>query len=174
MERFSSLEILQHSPELLLKKAQEHALPYEIAKDLIDTIEQLTNESGDPRRIAELKRTLDDSTITVQTLSEFKALLEKTGHNSLLLQEVLEKGERHGTMAEQVGAHHEGYTLLVMKDGDDFRYKAEALYSHLTKLVQQPVLLSNTTQITAPNQRIAERVRKDEKEIERIRTSLRS
>ena len=143
MERFPTLE-RPRLAEQLLDYAKAHALPYDPQRDTAEAIghkiELLQSEPGDHTRdVQSLMRTINESTVTVQTMEEFEKLIEKVSLNDTHQAQVLKKGIEHSNMAQKLGVHHEGYSLIVYKDRDDFRYKAFASYSYPENHVAAPI-----------------------------------
>ena len=119
--------------EATLADIKEHALPFEEVKAVEEKIVALQSTKGDyAHDIAELQAILDKSTITVKTLTDFKALMEKVAINEEHLSHIVGMGAEHAAQAQKAGIHSEGYSLLVAKEGEDFRYKAWEVFSQQT------------------------------------------
>ncbi|MEO5646416.1 MAG: hypothetical protein ABIO57_01430 [Candidatus Paceibacterota bacterium] len=119
--------------ESVLTDIKEHALPFEEVRGIEEKIATLQTTEGDyGHDIAELQAVLDKSTITVKTLTAFKALMEKVALNEEHLKNIIGMGTEHALQAQRSGIHSEGYSLLVAKEGEDFRYKAWEVFSQQT------------------------------------------
>ena len=85
MEQIPSRESSQQHIDALLMRAQTHALPVDVVENITKEIEALKVSSDDSaiEKILQLQKTLEESTITVQTLSDFKLLLERVALNNI-------------------------------------------------------------------------------------------
>lgn len=161
MEQIPSRESSQQHIDALLMRAQTHALPVDVVENITKEIEALKVSSDDSaiEKILQLQKTLEESTITVQTLSDFKLLLERVALNNIHFDAVMEQVMQHKTGVEKIRVSHEGYSLLVCKDGESYRYKAWASYSH--PMVQERVSTDQTTLRLSEDTKKIESLRKE-------------
>ncbi len=164
MEKGFSLERYSPTLEQRLEEIQSRAIPADEAKRLQEQIAVLVFEHGGSTAESDrLQAQLDASTLTVQTLGEFTTLLEKVAFSPEHIAAVLENRKDIPPQAEQAGIHNEGYSLLVMKEGNEFRYVASQNISRLEIRQPQEALHEAIPQL--PDTRSAE----DEAKIQRLR-----
>lgn len=111
-----------------LFQAQTNALSLETFEKIFEERKILQNEGKqNTKRFSELNSMLSSSLVTVQTVSEFKILLECMGKNYYATIGTLEHENAHANKATSLGVEHDGYSLLVFKNGTEFQYQPVAL-----------------------------------------------
>ncbi len=119
----NSFEKIDSDIDQKLETAKQNALPKEEALKMMNKISELSKvpNTTDPeveKEITRLEEMIDKSSVIVDTISEFKILIEKTLSNTERVYQLLNHENAHANMTEIVGAVHKGYGLHVYKEKD--------------------------------------------------------
>jgi hypothetical protein len=129
-------QIIIEALKTRLEEAKQHAVTYDRFKELNERIGELSSDDkGHSAEIALLEAEINKGAVSVETISDFSALLHHAsrmdeGLSNEQVQSVLAHENAHAIVAQTVGANHEGYTLLVLKDEDRFIYTAWVNFTH--------------------------------------------
>ncbi|MBP6908569.1 MAG: hypothetical protein KBB75_01980 [Candidatus Pacebacteria bacterium] len=117
--------------EELLKVAQSFALSGQEKRALFNKKIDLFQQPRTPeiqKELDEITEKLKKCTVVVQTLLEYKILMEKTGKNYYIVRGVVEHENAHANKASSLDAIHGGYSLIVSKnEKGGFSYQPTAL-----------------------------------------------
>lgn len=131
--KLNSKELIEKDKEIekLLKEAQFNALSVLETRALFKKKQELSVEPQTQdikKRIEEVETKLKQSTVIVETLLEFKMLMEKMGKNYYIIRSVIEHENAHSNKASSLEAIHGGYSVIVSKnERGGFSYQPTAL-----------------------------------------------
>lgn len=124
MKESFTIETIKESVSKRLDAVKAKAITFDEARETIEQIDALSNTPGKrSKQIDALRETLRNSSVTVETLPEFRALLELVfGVDSPDVQETLAHENAHANVVQQENAIFTGYSLLVAKDGEEYNF----------------------------------------------------
>ncbi|MEI6490499.1 MAG: hypothetical protein WCO16_01910 [bacterium] len=130
MEKPVSLEALEAEIRKKVEEVKARAISLKDARKTIKAIDKLLYaEDGDhDEELLALHDILMDSTVTVQTLIEFKMVMQNMTDDPEQVEEMIAHENSHANVAESLGAKFIGYALLICKDKDDFVFRGVAPY----------------------------------------------
>ncbi len=124
MKETFAIETTRENIKQTLDTVKLKAMDFEEAQEIIEKIDALSNTPGKrSKEIDILRGRLRNSSVTVETLPEFRILLELVfGVDSPDVQNALEHENAHANVVQQEGAIFTGYSLLVAKDGEEYNF----------------------------------------------------
>ncbi len=140
MENPLSHNLIETNIEQKLDDVKTRALQMSAVKGILNEIElilkrQEVGESNqhDADYLEELRKAVDESSVIVQSLAEFRILVSKTigKFNTNNVDRVIAHENAHANVIEAEGAHFLGYRLLVVKNdvtGSSFSYRPGVKY----------------------------------------------
>ncbi len=93
---------------------------YSKLQNIFDEVEGNTDllDEEDLGNAEDIKKTLEESTLTVKTLPELRYVLEQLKIPNEAVEDTLAHENAHGNVTQKLGARHLGYKLLFMKNGE--------------------------------------------------------
>ncbi len=139
MENPLSHNSIETNIDQKLDEVKLRALQMNVVKGILNEIElilkrQEAKESNqnDTDYLQDLRKALDESSIIVQSLPEFRMLISKTigKIDANNIEHVVAHENAHANIVQSEGAHFLGYRLLVVKDdaSDSFLYRPGVIY----------------------------------------------
>ena len=99
-----------------IEVAVKNAIELEEQRKLITEIIQLRKDNNDPVKLTTVLNKLSSCKITVNTLAEFRHVLEKLEFSPEEINEKLSHENAHANTADSLGAKHFGYIFYVFKN----------------------------------------------------------
>lgn len=133
MEGIKPFEQVEQEIEKKLAAVKETALDFETAQQILEEIESYNDNLSEELApiLKPLKDELLKSSVVVQTLPEFRVLLEKGfGDDIETINDIIAHENAHANALEKAGAIFTVYSLLIAKKGDVYMRKAGANYSY--------------------------------------------
>ena len=175
MEIFPTIESVHQGIAHRFDVAKEHALQYEEAIRIMDERDELQSIGGSDssKKITELDEKLQASIVTVNTLGDFRTLLEKTDLSAEDVLHTLAHENAHANVAESLGADEIEYSIMICKGKDNFKYNAWASFRNPSDWSKDPQKIPNLIRIfNAPAEYGDSLSEDDRKTIEKLRERI--
>lgn len=162
--------------ERSFKQAQENAINISELNKLIKERISLQNTIQTveiKKRLSEIDGIVEKHSIKVDTISEFKILLEKKGGLDYSTIGIIEHENAHSNKAGALGVVEDGYMIVVAKDGDSFVYKNMAVIGDFPEgWSREDQINANIKIANAPKEYGNINSSSDERQIEDLRNQL--
>lgn len=155
MEGLKPFELIENEIEEKLKAVKETALDFETAQHILEKIESYNDNLSEElvSVLQPLKDELLKSSVVVQTLPEFRVLLQKEfGDDIENINDIIAHENAHANSLEKAGAIFNGYSLLIAKKGDIYMRKAGANYSYPNDWTEEKKTDVYKQMLTAPEE----------------------
>lgn len=167
---------LEDKIESSLKLAQENAIDMTEIKALINERHKLQNQVQTQeieKRISEVDRSLEKHIVRVETITEFKILMKKTGRLDYFVNGVVEHENAHLNKAGALGVEQDGYILIVGKDDKGFLYQPIAVRGKFpSEWGREEIIKASIEMLRAPEEYGNVNSPSDEEQIESLRSQL--
>lgn len=173
-----SRDFIEREKEIgeLLERAKSNALDVGEIMTLINKRQVLSYKQNrtieDNNEIMKIDEKMEKCIITVETISDFKILMEKTGKNYYSVIGTVEHENAHANKALSLGGIHHGYSLIVGKDTDGFSYQPIALTDVPEYLDEGEKIEKNLEILNAPKEYGNKLSPEDEKNIKFLKDRL--
>ena len=181
-----NFEKLPHNPIELRKeelrnliKLKKESAPiesdqYDELKEEMEQYQESIDNKGEAslldferKRYEKIKEILQSITIHIETISELKFALEELGLSEDSVRENLIHENAHANTAEQYGANHTGYNIIILKNGNIYQTRV----SFPDSLSDQEVNFITEKALEAPEkyENSGELSEDDKKQLERLK-----
>ena len=126
-----NLSVTNEQMKIEIKKILDEAKFRAIEKNAMEIIfserKRILNLPNDQflinfEKFNELEKKINEHTVLVKTLNEFRILLELIEVTKLNVNDILEHENAHANKAESLGGTLDGYMLIVAKNGNTYWY----------------------------------------------------
>lgn len=171
MEKFRPIESFDQEIQRKLDEAKSKALTWGEVQMYTDQMRELESQIVDipnpelVKKFNALADKLNEAHIHVNTISEFKLLLDKIALNNEHAKALLNHENAHANVAQSVGVDHDGYIILVRKEDDGtFYYSPMATWKFPAEWWDKKENIEKTIQIFSAPQEYGDRMSVDDKD----------
>lgn len=171
-------KVVENKIEEALKLAQKNAIDMVEIGRLIEERRRLQNQPQTKeiaKRILEIDESIEKYTVKVNTISEFKILMEKTGRLDYSVMGSVEHENAHSNKAGSLGVGEGGYMLIVGKDDKGFLYQPVAVRGEFpVGWTREEIIKSSIEMANAPKEYGNINSPGDNEQIETLRRQLKN